>query len=252
MNQYMKRKQALLLYLSGTFGQILLASLLVWLLRAGEVRVDYGTPIGLFTLMLGGLSSAIWGAIISIRYHHSSFKQLVRDFFQVKQAPLNYLLVLIFIGLDFLPQVFSGKMISPTWYLPIFLFVKALVFGGIEEIGWRYFFQPTLQEKLTYLVSTLCTFVAWSLWHILYFYIDGSLAMINLLPFLLGLLSNCFILSAIYTKTRSLWLCVMTHALINSLSQLSSAESVWLSLVIKVLIILLAMRIASSSVEKVK
>ena len=248
----MNRKQALLLYLSGTFGQILLISLLVWLLRAGGVRVDYGTPIGLFTLMLGGLSSAIWGAIISIRYHHSSFKQLVRDFFQVKQAPLNYLLVLIFIGLDFLPQVFSGEMIIPTWYLPIILFVKAIVFGGIEEIGWRYFFQPTLQEKLTYLVSTLCTFVAWSLWHILYFYVDGSLVTIHLLPFLLGLLSNCFILSAIYTKTRSLWLCVMTHALINALSQLSSVENIWLSLVIKVLIILLAMRIASSSMEKVK
>ena len=248
----MNRKQALSFYLAGTLGQILLVSLLVWLLRAGEVRVDYGTPIALFTLMLGGLSSAIWGGYVSISYHHSSFKQLVRDFFQVKQAPLNYLLVLIFIGLDFLPLVLSGKMIIPTWYLPIILFVKALVFGGIEEIGWRYFFQPTLQEKLPYLVSTLCTFVAWSLWHLLYFYIDGSLTTIHLLPFLLGLLSNCFILSAIYTRTRSLWLCVMTHALINSLSQLSSAESVWLSLVIKVLIILLAMRIASSSVEKSK
>lgn len=248
----MNRKQALSFYLAGTLGQILLVSLLVWLLRAGEVRVDYGTPIGLFTLMLGGLSSAIWGGYVSIRYHHSSFEQLVRDFFQVKQAPLNYLLVLIFIGLDFLPLVLSGKMIIPTWYLPIILFVKAFVFGGIEEVGWRYFFQPALQEKLPYLVSTLCTFVAWSLWHLLYFYIDGSLAMVNLLPFLLGLFSNCFILSAIYTQTRSLWLCVMTHALINSLSQLSSAESVWLSLVIKVLIILLAMRIASSSMEKAK
>ena len=249
----MKRKQALLLYLAGTLGQILLVSLIVLILRAGGVRIGYGTPIGLFTLMLGGLSSAIWGGYVSIRYHHSSFKQLVRDFFQVKQAPLNYLLVLIFIGLDFLPQVFSGEMIIPTWYLPIILFVKALVFGGIEEIGWRYFFQPTLQEKLTYLVSTLCTFVAWSLWHLLYFYIDGSLARIHLLLFLLGLLSNCFILSAIYTKTRSLWLCVMTHALINALSQLSSTEeNLGLSLVIKVLIILLAMRIASSSVEKVK
>ena len=242
----MKRKEALSFYLAGTFGQILLVSLLVWLLRAGGVRVDYGTPIGLFTLILGGLSSAIWGGYVSIRYHHSSFKQLVRDFFQVKQPLSNYLLVLI------LPMVLSGGAIIQAWYLPIVLFCKALVFGGIEEIGWRYFFQPALQEKLTYLVSTLFTFLAWSLWHILYFYIDGSLATIHLLPFLLGLLSNCFILSAIYTNTRSLWLCVMTHALINALSQLSSAESLWLSLVIKVLIILLAMKIASSSMEKVK
>ena len=248
----MNRKQALLLYLAGTLGQILLVSLLVWLLRAWGLRVDYGTPIGLLTLILGGLSSAIWGGYVSIRYHHSSFKELVRDFFQVKQAPLNYLLVLIFLALDFLPLVLSGGMVIQAWYLPIILFLKALVFGGIEEIGWRYFFQPALQEKLTYLLSTLCTFVAWSLWHLLYFYIDGSLATIHFLPFLLGLLGNCFILSAIYTRTRSLWLCVMTHALINALSQLSSVESIWLSLVIKVLIILLAMRIASSSREKVK
>lgn len=248
----MKRKQALSLYLAGTLGQILLVSLLVLFLRAWGLRVDYGTPIGLLTLMLGGLSSAIWGAIISIHYHHSSFKQLLRDFFQVNQPLSSYLLVLIFLVMDFLPLVLSGGMIIQAWYLPIILFLKALVFGGIEEIGWRYFFQPALQEKLTYLVSTLFTFLAWSLWHLLYFYIDGSLATIHLLPFLLGLLSNCFILSAIYTKIRSLWLCVMTHALINSLSQLSSAESVWLSLVIKVLIILLAMGIASSSVENGK
>ena len=248
----MKRKQALSLYLAGTLGQILLVSLLVWLLRAWGVRVDYGTPIGLLTLMLGGLSSAIWGAIISIRYHHSSFKDLLRDFFQVNQPLRNYFLVLIFLALDFLPLVLSGGMVIKAWYLPIILFLKALVFGGIEEIGWRYFFQPALQEKLTYLVATLFTFLAWSLWHLLYFYIDGSLATIHLLPFLLGLLSNCFILSAIYTKTRSLWLCVMTHALINCLSQLSSAESIWPSFVIKVLIILLAVRLASSSREKVK
>ena len=249
----MSRKQALSMYLLGTFGQVLGVSLLVCFLRVGGVKVDFTSPMGIIAVIVGGLSSALWGSLASISYHQSSFKQLVRDFFQVKQAPLNYLLVLIFIGLDFLPLVLSGKMIIPTWYLPIILFVKALVFGGIEEIGWRYFFQPTLQEKLTYIVSTLCTFVAWSLWHLLYFYIDGSLAMVNLIPFLLGLLSNCFILSAIYTKTRSLWLCVMTHALINALSQLSSTEeSLGLSLVIKVLIIFFAMRIASSSMEKVK
>ena len=97
----MKRKEALLIYLVGTFGQILLISLLVWLLRLGGIRVDYGTPIGLFTLILGGLSSAIWGGYVSIRYHHSSVKQLVRDFFQINQPLSNYFLVLIFLGLDF-------------------------------------------------------------------------------------------------------------------------------------------------------
>ena len=248
----MSRKQALSMYLLGTFGQVLGVSLLVWFLRVGGVKVDFTSPMGSIAVIVGGLSSALWGSIASISYHQSSFKQLLKDFFQVKDSLANYCLVLVFLILDFFPFILGGKITTQSLVLPVVLFFKALLFGGIEEIGWRYFFQPTLEERIPYLSATLITFLAWSSWHLFYFYIDGSLAVIQLLPFLVGLFINCFILSALYHKTQNLWICVMTHALINALSQLSSTESVWLSLVIKVLIILLAMRIASSSMEKAK
>ena len=248
----MSRKQALSMYLLGTFGQVLGVSLLVCFLRVGGVKVDFTSPMGIIAVIVGGLSSALWGSLASISYHQSSFKQLLKDFFQVKDSFANYCLVLVFLLLDFFPFILGGKITTQSLVLPVVLFFKALLFGGIEEIGWRYFFQPTLEERIPYLLATLITFLAWSSWHLLYFYIDGSLAVIQLFPFLVGLLTNCFILSALYHKTKNLWICVMTHALINALSQLSSTESVWLSLVIKVLIILLAMRIASSSMEKAK
>ena len=248
----MSRKQALSMYLLGTFGQVLGVSLLVCFLRVGGVKVDFTSPMGIIAVIVGGLSSALWGSLASISYHQSSFKQVLKDFFQVKDSLANYCLVLVFLLLDFFPFSFGCKIITQSLVLPLVLFFKALLFGGIEEIGWRYFFQPTLEERIPYLSATLITFLAWSSWHFFYFYIDGSLAVIQMLPFLVGLLTNCFILSALYHKTQNLWICVMTHALINTLSQLSSTESVWLSLVIKVLIILLAMRIASSSMEKAK
>ena len=248
----MSRKQALSMYLLGTFGQVLGVSLLVWFLRAGGVKVDFTSPMGIIAVVLGGLSSAFWGSLASIGYHQSSFKQILKDFFQVKDRLANYCLVLVFLLLDFFPFIFGGKITSQSLVLPVVLFFKALLFGGIEEIGWRYFFQPTLEERIPYLSATVITFLAWSSWHLFYFYIDGSLAVIQLFPFLVGLLTNCFILSALYHKTQNLWICVMTHALINALSQLSSTESVWLSLVIKVLIILLAIKIASCSMEKAK
>ena len=248
----MSRKQALSMYLIGTFGQVIGVSLLVCFLRAGGVKVDFTSPMGIIAVIVGGLSSALWGSLASISYHQSSFKQVLKDFFQVKDSLANYCLVLVFLLLDFFPFILGGKITTQSMVLPVVLFFKALLFGGIEEIGWRYFFQPTLEERIPYLSATVITFLAWSSWHLFYFYIDGSLAVIQLLPFLVGLLTNCFILSALYHKTKNLWICVMTHALINSLSQLSSTESVWLSLVIKVLIILLAMRIASSSMEKAK
>ena len=248
----MSRKQALSMYLLGTFGQVLGVSLLVCFLRVGGVKVDFTSPMGIIAVIVGGLSSALWGSLASISYHQSSFKQVLKDFFQVKDSLANYCLVLVFLLLDFFPFILGGKITTQSLVLPVVLFFKALLFGGVEEIGWRYFFQPTLQEKIPYLSATVITFLAWSSWHLFYFYIDGSLAVIQLFPFLVGLLTNCFILSALYHKTKNLWICVMTHALINALSQLSSTESVWLSLVIKMLIILLAMRIASSSMEKAK
>ena len=57
--------------------------------------------------------------------------------------------------------------------------------------------------------------------------------------FLLGLLTNCFILSALYNKTRSLWICAMTHALINTLSQISVGGNLFVSLVLRWLLFVL-------------
>lgn len=240
----MNRKQALSMYLLGTFGQVLGVSLLVCFLRAGGVKVNFTSPIGIIAVIVGGLSSALWGSLASISYHQSSFKQVLKDFFQVKDSLANYCLVLVFLLLDFFSSILGGKIITQSLVLPVVLFSKALLFGGIEEIGWRYFFQPTLEERIPYFSATLITFLAWSSWHLFYFYIDGSLAVIQLLPFLVGLLTNCFILSALYQKTQNLWICVMTHACINSLSQILVNEDGWLSIVSKILIISLAIMIA--------
>ena len=248
----MNRKQALSMYLIGTFGQVLGVSLLVWFLRAGGVRVDFTSSFGIIAIIVGGLSSAFWGSLASIGYHQSSFKQVLKDFFQVKASLANYCLVLVFLLFDFFPFIFGGQITTQSLVLPVVLFFKALLFGGVEEIGWRYFFQPTLQERIPYLSATLITFLAWSSWHLLYFYIDGSLGVIQLLPFLVGLLINCFILSALYHKAQNLWLSVMTHACINSLSQILVNEEVWLSIVSKILIISLAIWIARKKNVSVK
>ena len=123
--------------------------------------------------------------------------------------------------------------------------MKAIVFGGIEEIGWRYFFQPALQELFGYVASTLCTFVAWGIWHFAYFYIEGSLPVVDPVPFIIGLLFNSFILSAIFNASGSLWLCVMTHALINVLSQLAVCGNAYVSYVCRILIVVIAIVLTS-------
>ena len=135
-----------------------------------------------------------------------------------------------------------GGVSSALW--GIILFLKAILFGGIEEVGWRYVFQPIIMERRSYLSSTLMTFVLWGIWHFAYFYIEGTLPQVGMLGFLLGLLTNCFILSALFIKTKSLWICVMTHSLINVFSQIAVGGNENISYASKVIIIVLAILLA--------
>lgn len=236
----MSRKKAIFLYLLGTLGQIWLICIIVFILRNWGMVVDYTTPVGMVAIGLGGVSSALWGTIIAVRYKKYSTKKILKDFFAIKQNTNSYLFVLAFLFLDFCYIAFDGKLVLNAWYIPIILFLKAILFGGIEEVGWRYVFQPVMQERHSYIISTLITFVVWGIWHFSYFYIEGTLPQVQVFGFLFGLLTSCFILSALFIKTNSLWICVMTHSLINVFSQLSVGGNQNVSYACKIIIIVMA------------
>lgn len=246
----MNRNKAIALYLLGTLGQIWMICIIVFILRNLGMVVDYTTPIGMVAIGIGGVSSALWGTVIAIRYKKYSMKKIIKDFFAVKQKPSSYLLVLVFLVLDFGYVAFDGKLVLKVWYIPIILFLKAIIFGGIEEVGWRYVFQPVMQERCNYITSTMITFVLWGMWHFSYFYIEGTLPQVQVSGFLFGLLTNCFILAALFIKTNSLWICVMTHSLINVFSQIAMGGNQYVLYVCKIIIFVMAVVISISEQNK--
>ena len=247
----MTRKNALSLYLLGCFGQILLVCVLVYILRSIGLVVDCTSGLGMIAIGLGGTSSALWGFIIAVKYKKYTPGNVLKDFFAIKQHYGGYLLALLFLLLMFSYLLFNGSLKPDPWYLPIFLFSKAIIFGGIEEIGWRYSFQPVLQERRKYITSTLITFAAWGIWHFLYFYIEGTLPQVQIFGFLIGLLTNCFVLSALYIKTKSLWICVMTHSLINVFSQLAIGGNAFVLYDCRILLIAASIYISTKASNKV-
>ena len=244
MDNSVDRKNAIRLYLTGTIGQITVIAVIFYLLRRMGIVVDYTTVIGMIAIGIGGISSAMWGSIVTVRYRKINFKRIVIEFVNIKQPVFGYLLVFMFLSIEFCYLLMGGMLQVKNWYIAVVLFVKAILFGGIEEIGWRYTFQPIIEQQHNYVFSTCVTFVFWGIWHFLYFYIEGSIQFVQVGSFLLGLLINCFILSALYYKTKSLWICVMTHALINTLSQISVGGNLMVSMICKVIIICIAIFIS--------
>lgn len=215
-------------YWIGTMTQMLVVCVVAFLLRF--FKIAYPSFLNLIFLAIGGTSSAVWGSIVSRKANRvKTYKEILFDFFAVRQPITYYGLPLLFLCILFGVSVFTGKTLEGVmWYTFPICFIQAIVFGGIEEIGWRYTFQPLLEKKIPYEMASIVTFISWGLWHYLYFYITDSVTGIEHTTFLLGLLVSCFVLGAIYHLTHSLWLCVLYHCLLNTFSQtLEPNGKVW-------------------------
>jgi hypothetical protein len=104
----------------------------------------------------------------------------VKDFFCVKQRPIYYAIALMFLLIVFGLSIIRGEVIKgQSWLILPFLFIRAILFGGIEEIGWRYFFQPALEQKYSFATSSVITFFAWAVWHMMFNVLDGTIFLMD-------------------------------------------------------------------------
>ena len=245
-------------YLLRVMLHICVLAIMACVLNKKGIALGYDSVIGIGLIILAGISSAFWGIVYQCKYNENNLLQIAKDFLGIKQPLKCYLMILMFLLIVFGGAIFRGEFQAKSIWVPVLLFLKAIAFGGIEEIGWRYTFQPAMERIVTYVPAVLLTFLLWGIWHLLFFYIDGSfVGGISLLLFLLGLLTNCFILSALYAYSGSLWICVMAHALINALSQItvpsqSSTDghilaAVAVDVMLKAVCIILAIRLYSYS-----
>ncbi|HKM34205.1 MAG TPA: CPBP family intramembrane glutamic endopeptidase [Lachnospiraceae bacterium] len=223
-------------YLLGTMLQMLLAVILKTIFMS--LHIENGIT-AILLLAIGGTSSAVWGCMIAVKSHKvESVKQIFFDFFHLKVNWKYYLISILFLIITFGKQMIGLELNTGiVWYSFLILFIKSLLFGGIEEIGWRYTFQPSIETRIPYEISSVCTFICWGLWHYMFFYITDSLSMISHASFLLGLIVICFVTGAIYNLTKSLWLCVLYHVLANTFSQAFIAGSMQQTIITSIICI---------------
>ena len=88
-----------------------------------------------------------------------------------------------------------------------------IIIGAVtEEIGWRSFFQPTLEQKHSVFVSSVMVGLIWGIWHIGHF-MNGPIFMLG---FLLFTISVSIIIVFLYKNTQyNIIISSLFHASIN-------------------------------------
>ncbi|TNE52026.1 MAG: CPBP family intramembrane metalloprotease [Bacteroidetes bacterium] len=97
------------------------------------------------------------------------------------------------------------------WALPLFSY------GILEEIGWRGFLLPHLQERYTAWKSTLLLTPVWAFWHLPFFFYRFEFSPFISVGFFFGLFVGALILTSIYNTGKGGLLPVILFHFTNNL-----------------------------------
>jgi len=181
--------------------------------------LKFGTALSILLFILGGVAPGITEIWLKKKYsskeEFNSFISNIKNY----RHPLAWYLFTV--GLAFvvcyLPILWGGVSMENSLYLALINFPIMIIGGGLEEIGWRGYLQPTLQKKWSSFTSTLIVGSIWAIWHLPLWFIVGSNQMsMNFLWFTIIAFALSFLMTVIYLSTKSIFLCIIFHALINS------------------------------------
>ncbi len=207
----------------GTF--ILYTFLISWLswsiIIVGNTYFDalwYGQPLFWIPMLIGGLGPAI-SVFIIYRKSKQEFKEksFLRFVFYQKLDRRAWLIFIAYLVWRFSMVWFAFGISEPIAIIYLFINLPLFVLGGgFEEIGWRGYLQPLLEKRTNYIVSVLLVGVIWGIWHLPLWLIIGTVQ--SALPFGLYMLLAIILsvtFTAIYKYTKSILLCVLSHAWFN-------------------------------------
>jgi membrane protease YdiL (CAAX protease family) len=109
--------------------------------------------------------------------------------------------------------LFGGSDAGPWIYPPVEPpRIAAMIFFPFgEEVGWRGYAQPRLQERIGALGASVVIGTFWCLWHLVMFLVSGESVgtLVAMLPFFIG---GSVASAWVYNRTRgSLLLAVLAH-----------------------------------------
>ena len=176
--------------------------------------------------MLGASMPSVMSIIVNgFFYGGKGIKALLKKLTIWKVSLFFYIFVLLYRAALYYIPVFICNITGAGYKLPsnistpvtiLLDFILIILLGGplMEELGWRGFVLPRLQNKLNPAFSSLILGVIWACWHLPLFFIPGT----SQYGFSFGLfIIACIVLAMLYTwmynrTDGSLLLPILFHA----------------------------------------
>lgn len=202
--------------------------------------LEYGTAPMMSLYLIGGNAPVIAAVILLTKSRLITGKELLKEAFKIKQKLIFYIFALFVLFLYYAIPLALGNagIISPI-YIILLMFPLMIIGGGLEEVGWRYLLQSNLENKIPFAGAVLVTYFFWVIWHLPLFFIEGTNQFTwNFGIFAVNVLGLSFVLAALFRISKSLWMCIFLHSLINAVGECISVDNSYLSAAIITLVLI--------------
>ena len=219
MKKYIGFLFVILTYIITWSGEIPLA-----LNKHGYAAIKISKGLQMICTMSPGIVAVI---LTGIFFKKNGLKNLLKAVVKWRVKFKWYIIIIllsvVFCGLSLSIFNWNYKQINipDPAYNFIFYFLLILPLSALwEEMGWRGFLLPILQQKYAPLKASIIIGFVWGLWHLpIYLAIDPYGA--KTIDYFLCMFIGCFALSIIetwlYNSTKgSLFLCILFHNAINT------------------------------------
>ena len=194
--------------------------------RAGTVSLD--APLGTALLIVGGSAPAAAAYLAAWRTPGAGpLRELTGRVLRLRAPPALWAVAIVGAPVVGLVSMTLSVLVTDVGWPGEFATTAALftgllattvVFGGIEEVGWRGVLQPAVTARWRNLTAANLVIAGiWGLWHLPLFWVaGGSHADGSLLLFILAGIGYSAVMTWLYARTESVALCVIFHAGINA------------------------------------
>nr|WP_199045523.1 type II CAAX endopeptidase family protein [Dyella sp. ASV24] len=226
MTEHFPTSRRALVYLAMAFGITWVAwGILVVL--AQRYFTSYGAWPYMTLYVLGGLGPTIAAYLAVWRTpEQAPVREFNQRLLHWRVRPVWYLLALglplalgfIAIGVAVALKPALGDSVHiKSWYLFPQYLLMTIIGGGLEEFGWRGVTQDEWGRVIGPARAALLIGPVWALWHLPLFFLPGVVQYhASFALFLVGIMGNALLLGWLYSRTRSILLCVLMHAAINA------------------------------------
>jgi membrane protease YdiL (CAAX protease family) len=194
----------------------------------------FQNPFYFLIFFVGGIAPTI-APFLAIRFSDKKFKEYILSIVKFRVNILYYIFgIFLIFGISYLGiwiyKLFKGPIwsdLSPDIISLMRLTLMMIVFGGLEEFGWRGLLLPALSNIFKFQNAALVVGVIWGIWHLPLFFMHGAAQyQSDFLVFAIQVVGLGFVLAWLYERTKSILICVLFHAFSNAVasSGLSSPD----------------------------